>query len=92
MAIELKYFVLKPGGADAYAVASQKAMECYAHAIRKIDPELTTALLAWVTRAKTNAKAGPIEWPPPRQSLSTVDGLGNRADADSDCDGEVDGR
>ena len=49
--LEMKYFVLKPRAKsrnDAFASASQYAMETYAIEIADIDKELSEALTAWV--------------------------------------------
>lgn len=43
----MKYFVLKPGGTDAYARASRRAMRAYADAIRGENPALSDQLRAW---------------------------------------------
>lgn len=47
MALEIKYFVLKPKGTDDYAIASREAMKAYAVAIRDTDPELAEQLRNW---------------------------------------------
>lgn len=48
MALEMKYFVLKPKGDDAYARASRYAMWAYAERIRSDDAELADSLENWV--------------------------------------------
>lgn len=53
----MKYFVLKPRGNDAYAYASRSAMERYALIIRKENPQLADALIAWVCTAEEEAKS-----------------------------------
>jgi len=50
MALEMKYFVLKPKGAGSYAEASRRAMVAYAQSIRPVDKELADALLAWAEK------------------------------------------
>lgn len=53
MALEMKYFVLKPAsknGKDKHAMAARVAMRAYAEAIRPTDPELTEELWAWANR------------------------------------------
>lgn len=48
--LEMKYFVLKPKGNDAYARASRAAMRTYAKAIRPDNAELADALVKWARR------------------------------------------
>jgi hypothetical protein len=45
--LEMKYFVLKPKGSNAYAAASRTAMNAYARAIKYENPSLSRELLAW---------------------------------------------
>lgn len=45
--IQMKYFVLKPHGTDAYAKASRAAMRAYAYSIARENPELRNDLLKW---------------------------------------------
>jgi hypothetical protein len=45
--LEMKYFVLKPRGEDAYARASRRAMRAYADAIMEANPILCAQLRAW---------------------------------------------
>lgn len=47
MALEMKYFVLKPRGFERHAIASRKAMRAYATAIEDEDRDLATALRLW---------------------------------------------
>ena len=47
--LKMKYFVLKPGGDDVYALASRKAMHAYGKAIMEVNPELAEALARWAT-------------------------------------------
>jgi len=51
--LEMKYFVLKPRGSDAYAVASRAALESYASAICDANPNLSRELREWAT-SETN--------------------------------------
>ena len=53
----MKYFVLKPSGSDAYAVASRKAMRAYANAIRAENPELSSELWEWCARETLEIEA-----------------------------------
>lgn len=46
----MKYFVLKPQGADIYAAASRIAMRAYAAHISEENSELRDNLLEWVDR------------------------------------------
>ncbi len=46
----MKYFVLKPQGADVYAAASRVAMRAYATHIANENRELCDNLLEWVDR------------------------------------------
>lgn len=48
MALEMKYFVLKPKGTDPYAAASRDALVAYAETIKDADPELADSLWRWV--------------------------------------------
>ena len=53
MALEMKYFVLKPrskGYGDRFAKASRAAMVKFADEINDIDPDLAWALKLWVER------------------------------------------
>jgi len=45
--LEMKYFVLKPKGDDAYAKASRVAMLRYSHSIREENQELSDELHEW---------------------------------------------
>lgn len=53
----LKYFVLKPHGADVYAEASRRAILAYAEHIVDADPQLARQLRLWV-EAEAHATAG----------------------------------
>ena len=46
--LQMKYFVLKPNGTDAYAKASRSAMMVYAAIIRKENNELANDIVNWV--------------------------------------------
>lgn len=48
--LQMKYFVLKPKGNDAYAEASRKAMRAYALGIDKVNPELAKELREWADK------------------------------------------
>lgn len=52
--LEMKYFVLKPKGNDAYARASRAAMRAYARAIHEENSALSHDLQAWVKRTEGN--------------------------------------
>ena len=45
--LQMKYFVLKPKGDDAYAKASRVAMHYYADSIKEENPELAESLDNW---------------------------------------------
>lgn len=45
--LTMKYFVLKPKGADPYAIASRCALWAYADAIAEENPELSRDLKGW---------------------------------------------
>lgn len=47
MALEMKYFVLKPSGDSRYARASREAMRTYAQDIEEHDPDLAKSLTRW---------------------------------------------
>ena len=51
----MKYFVLKPSGNDAYAIASRKALQAYAQAIAEENGELAQDLLKWAERESLNS-------------------------------------
>ena len=52
MALELKYFVLKPTSSDPrHACASRQALLAYADSIREYDPTLADDLQEWERRA-----------------------------------------
>jgi len=46
--LTMKYFVLKPYGTDAYAIASRKAIMEYSNSIEKTNEQLATDLRCWV--------------------------------------------
>ena len=48
MALEMKYFVLKPRGDSPFALASQAAMERFAKMMAPHDMDLSRDLLRWV--------------------------------------------
>lgn len=43
----MKYFVMKPAGADAYADASRAGLHAYATAIQSTNPVLAQELREW---------------------------------------------
>ena len=45
--MNIKYFVLKPGGKSAYAKASRTAMRLFATEIEASDPKLANAVKSW---------------------------------------------
>lgn len=48
--LQMKYFVLKPNGDDAYAKSSRAAMRAYADHIAEENPELCEELRAWADK------------------------------------------
>lgn len=48
--LQMKYFVLKPHGDDAYAKASRAAMRAYANHIAEENPDLRDELREWADR------------------------------------------
>lgn len=52
----LKYFVLKPRGHDAYAVASRRALIAYASAIFETNEVLAGQLMSWAGYEEKNAE------------------------------------
>ena len=67
-ALFMKYFVLKPKGADAHAHASRAAMYSYADALNEEDDDqaqLAQELRAWASREVVEAEHGP---PPTRET------------------------
>jgi len=54
--LELKYFVLKPKGKDAYADASRKAMIEYALTIQHENKDLCAELMVWVAKEAAEAE------------------------------------
>lgn len=59
MALEMKYFVLKPRGRSHHAEAARAAMLAYARAIGDHDPELAQGLGEWVNREESRMEAAP---------------------------------
>ena len=53
MSIQMKYFVLKPQGNNAYARASRSAMRIFANVIRTEDPLLADELQEWADSETT---------------------------------------
>jgi hypothetical protein len=53
--LEMKYFVLKPKGTDAYAEASRAAMCVYAKKIRPVNPELARDIDIWTWNEENRA-------------------------------------
>lgn len=53
--LQLKYFVLKPGGNDSYARASREALVSYANAIQAEDPKLAHAVMEWAITEESRA-------------------------------------
>lgn len=58
--LEMKYFVLKPAGEDAYAIASRTALKAYASAIEKENPSLAYDLHMWRIDEQGNANTAVI--------------------------------
>ena len=50
--LKMKYFVLKPYGTDAYAIASRQAIMEYSRSIEKTNEQLATDLRVWVVDCK----------------------------------------
>lgn len=50
--LKTKYFVLKPNGNDAYAIASRLAINTYAVAIKKTNSALAEDLINWIDKEK----------------------------------------
>jgi hypothetical protein len=48
MGLQMKYFVLKPKGTDAFARASRRAMLAYADTVECEDKDLAQQLRRWV--------------------------------------------
>ncbi len=57
--LEMKYFVLKPKGKDAYAKASRQAMLAYAMHISLTDIELEKKLVDWALREEAACEEKP---------------------------------
>lgn len=51
----MKYFVLKPKGQHAHAIASRVAMKEYATVIRETNAELADNIMSWVDRESPKA-------------------------------------
>lgn len=56
-----KYFVLKPRGSDAQAIASRVAMRVYATEIEATDPQLAYELKSWAHEAAREAHIKSID-------------------------------
>lgn len=57
MALEMKYFILKPKAKtrnDPFAKASQMAMDAYANAIEDTDSKFAEQLREWVEKESVN--------------------------------------
>jgi hypothetical protein len=50
MSLEMKYFILKPKGTDAFAKASRAAMRVYAKHMIEVDHDLADELRMWADR------------------------------------------
>lgn len=55
--LELRYFILKPKGISAHAIASRRAMAAYAESILGENPQLAKELSEWVQRENADAEA-----------------------------------
>jgi len=53
--LQMKYFVLKPSGNDAYALASRVAMRAYALSIKNKDSKLAEDIYLWAERESDDA-------------------------------------
>jgi hypothetical protein len=53
----MRYFVLKPQGASAYALASRAALRAYAGEIEPVNPQLATDLREWAMRVEASPPA-----------------------------------
>lgn len=53
--MQMKYFVLKPKGDDAFAAASRAAMLRYSDMIREHDPKLAAELYDWAAAEASEA-------------------------------------
>lgn len=65
--LEMKYFVLKPRGNDAYAAASRKALRAYSSQIEEENPELGRQLRGWANKESMAALEAAIPEPPPQE-------------------------
>ena len=54
--LDMKYYVLKPQGSDAYAKASRLAMLVYAEYIETHNPNLAKELIVWCRKEFDNTK------------------------------------
>ena len=54
--LEMRYFVLKPRGTDAYAVAARDALLEYADSISGENPDLASDIREWVRRETAAAR------------------------------------
>lgn len=63
--LEMKYFVVKPNGTDAYAEASRRAIEAYADSIIEHNRPLAHDLIQWIIAEEklANQKNQPTEDP-----------------------------
>lgn len=67
----MKYFVLKPAGGDAYAVASRSAMRAYAFSVMDINAEFAGEILDWVRREEAKDLADfPVSSPAQRCAMT----------------------
>ena len=52
----MKYFILKPKGADSYAIASRAAMRSYAYSINSTNRKLADDLFDWADKEEKEVK------------------------------------
>jgi len=77
MALQMKYFVLKPRGSNAHAEASRCAMMEYSRMIQSTDKELAASLVEWAHEEKKNALLAEDKCAAP---LKTKEGTNNARD------------
>jgi len=88
MALEMKYFTLKPRSkhaGDMHAMASRFAMMTYASIIRPVDPKMARSLERWVSQE--NKKDADMELDTPPEDDTSVDELTDQTQEGNPEDG-----
>ena len=81
LGLQMKYFVLRPGGTDDFAHASRVAMRAFAREIEETNPDLAVDIQEWADYGK--------EYGPKEQSKRLLNRLmSGETETNLDIDGE----